>query len=134
MRRLPLLLVLASACGGSKDATMTLPARPAVEGQKTDDAPVPLDANPPVVYPAALLAEGISGTTVLRLFVDGQGSVVRESTTVQESSGFPALDSAALAAAPKLRYAPALQGGIAVAALVLQPITFTPPAPGVRRP
>ena len=113
---------------------MTLPAKSAVEGQKTDDAPVPLDANPPVSYPPALLAEGISGTTVLRLFVDGQGHVVRESTTVQESSGFPALDSAALSAAPKLRYAPALQGGIAVAAPVLQPFTFTPPAPGVRRP
>lgn len=93
-----------------------------------DQPPVPLDANPPVEYPQALYAQGVSGTVVLRLFVDEQGAIVADSTRIEESSGHPALDSAAVAAVPRLRYAPALRGGRPVAAPFRQPIDFRHPS------
>ncbi len=85
---------------------------------------------PPVEYPAALFAQRISGTVLLRLFVDEKGALVPDSTRIQESSGYPALDSAALAAAPKLRYAPAMRNGAPVATLFTQPIHFRHPDRG----
>jgi protein TonB len=83
-----------------------------------------------VEYPPALFDQEIGGTVVLRLFVTETGAVVPESTRVQESSGYPALDSAALAAAPKLRYAPATRNGSPVAAPFTQPVIFRAPERG----
>jgi protein TonB len=82
---------------------------------------------PAVEYPPALFLQGVSGTVELRLFVDSGGQVVAESTGVQRSSGHPALDSAALAAAPRLRYAPGRRGGRPVAMRFLQPVHFRHP-------
>ncbi len=48
-------------------------------------------------------------------------------TRVAESSGYPGLDSAALAAVPQLHYAPAVRGGTPVATAFLQPIQFRNP-------
>jgi TonB family protein len=79
-------------------------------------------------YPPALYHEGRSGTVALRLFVDTAGRVVPESTVVHRSSGHPAFDSAALAAAPRLRYAAARRNGAAVATTLLQEFHFRPPA------
>jgi protein TonB len=62
--------------------------------------------------------------------VDDSGRVVAESTRVQESSGYPALDSAALAAVPRLRYAPALRDGRPVATGFMQPFNFRAPPGG----
>lgn len=78
----------------------------------------------PVRYPPALLAQGIEGRVLLRLYVDSAGNVIPDSTRVAESSGYPALDSAALVGAPELRFAPALHQGQAVAAPFLQPVQF----------
>jgi protein TonB len=99
-----------------------------------DQAPVPLDANPPVEYPPDVYAQGLSGTVVLRLFVDEQGTVVADSARIEESSGFAGLDSAALAAAPNLRYAPALRNGRPVGAGFRQPIHFRHPSGGTPPP
>ena len=129
-------LVLALAACGPEPA-----ARPA--GREPADVPlvapgdlppVALDANSPVVYPPRLLRAGVEGTTIVRLFVDQQGSLVRDSTRIAESSGYPALDSAALAAAPRLHYAPAMRDGKPVAAPFLQPIQFRNPARPVETP
>src|SRR5439155_748851 len=49
---------------------------------------------------------------------------------VAESSGYSGLDSAALAGARKLRFAPARRRGLAVATAFLQPIEFRRPASG----
>src|SRR2546426_8589021 len=46
---------------------------------------------------------------------------------VAESSGYPALDSAALGGAKKLRFAPARRQGVRVAAAFRQPIEFRHP-------
>ena len=93
---------------------------------------MPLNPNSPVDYPPALAAQGIEGTVLLRLMVDTNGTIVRDSTRVAESSGYPALDSAAIQAVPSLRYAPAERDGAKVAMAFLQPIYFrTPQGRGV---
>ena len=91
-----------------------------------------VNANSPVVYPAPFARERIEGTVILRLFVDSTGVLARDSTRVAESSGYPALDSAALAAVPMLRFAPGLRRGTPAATAFLQPIHFR--NPGVAAP
>lgn len=112
---------------------VTLPAAPAAAARR-DEPPVALDAEPEVAYPPALWQQRISGTVLLRLFAEETGKVLAESTRVQESSGYPALDSAALAAVPKLHYAPALRNGSPVATLFTQPIHFRHPDRGGTTP
>ena len=132
MRRKLILLALLAACTGKGDGTVSLPSRP-VEGPRANELPpVPLNPNSPVDYPPTLAAQGIEGTVLLRLMVEANGVVVRDSTRVAESSGYPALDSAAMQAVPSLRYAPAERDGAKVAMAFLQPIYFrTPQGRGV---
>jgi protein TonB len=111
---------------------MRLPARPAAGPKGVELPPVALNANSPITYPDALAKQGIEGTVLLRLYVDTLGRAVNDSTRVAESSGYPALDSAALRAVPELRFAPAERDGQRIAALFLQPIHFrTPTGRGV---
>jgi TonB family protein len=131
------LLLVAAAPGcrqGSDGSTVRLPDGPRDGRPEIDGAPVPLNPNSPAEYPAALLAQGIEGTVLLRLFVDDEGTVANDSTRIAESSGYPALDSAALAAAPRLRYTPALRDGAPVAALFFQPVQFRRPAAAGSQP
>jgi protein TonB len=125
-----LLGLLCLACGGSPDRTVALPADARTTQSRRDEPPVPLNADAPVQYPNALVAQRIGGSVILRLYLDSTGRVVPDSTAVQESSGYPALDSAALAATPGLRYAPALRDGKPVPTLFLQPFFFRPPPGG----
>jgi TonB family protein len=101
--------------------TTTIPAVPA------EQPPVAVNPIPPVRYPPALLERGIEGRVLLRLYVDDSGKVVPDSTRIAESSGYPALDSAALAGAPKLKFSPALHQGQPTPALFLQPVQFRSP-------
>jgi protein TonB len=123
-----------SGCRRKPDSTVTLPADAKAGAPRRDEPPVALDPETPVRYPLALYQQRISGTVLLRLFVDENGRVAPESTRVQESSGYPALDSAALAAAPKLHYTPALRNGTPVATLFIQPIHFRHPDRGGTTP
>lgn len=130
MTRPPLLaaLLVLAACGGDGDGTVRLPARPAAGPRGLELPPVALNANSPVTYPEALARQGIEGTVLLRLYVDTAGRIVGDSTRIAESSGYPALDTAALRAAPDLRFAPAERDGQKIAALFLQPVHFRTPA------
>lgn len=122
------LAALAGACradaGSAAQADSTAAAADSSGGGS--QPPVVLNAVSPAEYPAALLRRRIGGTVTLALWIDSAGQVVPESTQVAESSGRPALDSAALRAAPALRFAPALEQGRPVAAAVLQPVEFSP--------
>ena len=118
------------ACHRAPDATLTLPPEEAPAANRISDPPVVLNAESPVEYPSALYQQQISATVLLRLFVDEAGRQVPDSTRIQESSGYPALDSAAMAAAPKLHYAPALHNGIAFATSFTQPVLFRHPDRG----
>lgn len=122
-----ILMGLALACSGRDDGTIELPARPAEAPRGAERVPVPLNPNSPVEYPPALSTQGIEGTVVLQLFVDTTGRMVPESTRVAESSGYPALDSAALRGAPQLRFAPGERDGVRVPMTFLQPILFRSP-------
>ena len=108
---------------------------PATPSANRDDSPVALDPEPLVEYPPALYQQGIEGTVTLRLFVDEKGTVVRESTQVAESSGYPAFDSAAVAGVPKMHFSPALRDGRPVPMTFTQPVHFRkPPAGGANTP
>lgn len=127
--------VALGSCQADGDSTVDLAQdRGTASGNLRDDPPVPLDPEPEVEYPAALFAQKISGTVLLRLFVTETGRLVAESTRVQESSGWPAMDSAAVAAAPRLHYAPALRNGVPVASLFTQPVHFRHPDRGGTTP
>ncbi len=141
MRALRFLNVLGLAaglvlpgCRRKSDSTVTLPVDASTGAPRRDEPPVAVDPETPVRYPMALYQQRISGTVLVRLFVDENGKVAPESTRVKESSGYPALDSAALAAAPKLHYAPALRNGVPVATLFTQPIHFRHPDRGGTTP
>lgn len=120
------------ACGKPKTSTVSLPAEPPTT--RGFEPPVMISPDPGVEYPAALFDQGIEGKVVLRLYVDTAGRLLSESTRVAESSGFPALDSAALSAAPRFTFAPGRNNGTPVATTFLQPIHFRHPPRGGTTP
>jgi TonB family protein len=122
------VLLTLLGCNRKDDGTMRLidhSAPPPVS--PAEDPPVAINPVSPVRYPPALLQQGIEGRVLLRLYVDSAGVVVPDSTRIAESSGYPALDSAALAGAPELRFSPALLQGRPIAAPFLQPVQFRSP-------
>src|SRR5947207_14562541 len=121
VRSLLLVPFILTACrGGSKQSDGQSQAAPPPESE----APVALSPDVPIAYPPALFDQKAEGDVTLRLFVDSTGKLVPESTRVAQPSGYPALDSAALAGAPALKFAPAKRHGIPVATVFLQPVEF----------
>lgn len=117
-----------TACEPKDDGTMRLVDRtPAPPPTPVEEPPVATNPASPVRYPQALYDQGIEGQVLLRLYVDSTGTVIPESTRIAESSGYPALDSAALAGAPDLRFSPARHQGQPIAAAFLQPVQFRSP-------
>lgn len=126
MRRFAAGLVAATlACGGSAPPPDPQAAQPGPPPES--EAPVALNPDVPIAYPAALFDQNIEGEVVLRMFVDSTGRLIPESTRVAESSNYPALDSAALAGSARLRFAPAKRRGVPVATMFLQPVEFHHP-------
>jgi TonB family protein len=91
---------------------------------RENEVPVALNGEPPFQYPTDLYDQGIEGEVRLRLYVDSAGRVAPESTRIVSSSGTPALDSAAVAGAPTLRFAPAHRDGVPVGTAFYQPVIF----------
>jgi len=136
-------LVLSACRGGSQQSGgQSSQAAPPPESE----APVALNPDLPIAYPPALFDQKVEGDVTLRLFVDSTGKLMPESTRVAEPSGYPALDSAALAGSAALKFAPAKRHGVAVATAFLQPVEFRqvgttrtgtvtlPPQPGPTMP
>lgn len=97
------------------------------------EPPVVVNAESPVRYPPGLFRQRVEGTVVLRLFVTAEGELVADSTRIAESSGQPALDTAALEGAARMQFAPARRDGTPVPTTFLQPVHFRRPggaAPG----
>lgn len=93
-----------------------------------NDVPVAINGESPFQYPPDLYDQGLEGEVRLRLYVDSAGRVLPESTQIAVSSGTPRLDSAALAGAAQLRFAPAHRDGAPVGAAFYQPVVFRRPA------
>ena len=123
-----LTVVLAAACGREDDGTFRISTNvPVVSTNDADQPPVAINPVSPVEYPVTLLEQGIEGRVLLRLYADSTGALAPDSTRVAESSGYPALDSAAVAGAAALRFAPARRHGRPVAGAFVQPIHFRNP-------
>jgi len=116
------LVAVTLACGGGSPPPDPQAAQPGPPPES--EAPVALNPDVPIAYPAALFDQRIEGEVVLRLYADSTGRLIPESTRVAESSNYPALDSAALAGSARLRFAPAKRRGVAVATMFLQPVEF----------
>lgn len=121
LRRAGLLLIV-TACSHSNGANNAASPPPA------EEAPVAINPEVPIAYPAALFDRGVDGEVKLRLFADSTGKLVPESTKILESSGYPAMDSAALAGAGKLKFAPGRRHGLPVATAFEQSVEFRHPS------
>jgi len=74
-------------------------------------------------YPILLRDAGVGGTVLVWFFIDDQGKVVR--TLVRESSGYQALDEAALKVANIVEFTPAINRDKRVPVWISLPVTFT---------
>jgi TonB family protein len=130
----PAVFAFLAALGGCGDRGVGTVAlgehQPAAAERTADQPPVAINPVTPMTYPPTLLEQGIEGRVLLRLYVDAQGKLIPDSTRLAESSGYPALDSAALTGARELRFSPALRNGRAVSAPFLQPVHFRHPRSG----
>jgi protein TonB len=122
VRRLLIVLVASWACAKDGNPPAATPAESVTS--RNYDPPAATNAESPVHYPARLYDQSVEGTVMLRLYVTATGTVVAESTRVAESSGYAALDSAAVAGVPAMTFAPARRDGQPVAAAFLQPVYF----------
>lgn len=128
-RLLLALLPLVAACATKPSGREAGAGEETRAPSRRDESPVPLDPVPAIDFPPTLAAQRQGGAVVLRLFADSAGRLVPESTAVQESSGYPELDSAAVRGIVRIQYAPALRDGLPVATSFLQPITFRASVP-----
>ena len=96
-------------------------------GKQPDVAPVMLNKELPFRYPPALYAQKVQGNVTLRIFIDREGAIVADSTRIAETSGFTALDSAAMKGSRDLKFEPAKTQGIPVPVSILLPVFFRHP-------
>jgi TonB family protein len=96
-------------------------------GRQPDIAPVMLNKELPFRYPPALYAQKVQGNVTLRIYIDRDGSIVGDSTRVAETSGFNALDSAAMKGSRDLKFQPAKTQGVPVPVSILLPVFFRHP-------
>jgi TonB family protein len=128
MRRILVLLLLAAltACIDKQTAQNAIEAIQSGP-EKPDVLPAILNEELPFHYPSELYARKVQGNTTLRIYIDAQGRVHPESTMVVEPSGYPALDSAAVAGVPALRFRPASLRSQPLAVAILFPVLFRHP-------
>lgn len=119
------VLLIATGCIDEKDAKKMIEALQS--SLVPDSLPVMQNAELPFKYPADLYARKVQGNVTLRIHIDTAGQVRPESTTVLESSGYPALDSAAVNGARALLFRPAFTKGAPLAISVLFPVYFRHP-------
>lgn len=119
------LLLLTGTAGCQKGEGSGLPFQ--TVGRQPDIAPVMLNKELPFRYPPALYAQKVQGNVTLRIYIDRDGSIVSDSTRVAETSGFNALDSAAMKGSRDLKFEPAKTQGLPVPVSILLPVFFRHP-------
>ena len=119
------LIVLAATSGCGDGNGKGLPFQ--TVGRQPDIAPVMLNNELPFRYPPALYAQRVQGNVTLRIYIDGNGEIIADSTRVAETSGFNALDSAAMKGSRELKFEPAKTQGQPVPVSILLPVFFRHP-------
>ena len=74
------------------------------------------------LYPSQLREAGIEGTVVLWIYIDENGGV--QKTQVQKTSGYDAMDKAAMGTADRMKFSPAKNRDKKTPVWVAQAITF----------
>jgi protein TonB len=120
-----MLLVIMIVAGCKKGDGNGLPFQ--TVGRQPDVAPVMLNKELPFRYPPALYAQKVQGNVTLRIFIDREGAIVPDSTRIAETSGFTALDSAAMKGSRDLKFEPAKTQGQPVPVSILLPVFFRHP-------
>lgn len=118
-----LVMVYAGAC--KKGEGSSLPFQ--TVGRQPEVPPVMLNKELPFRYPPALYAQKVQGNVTLRIYIARDGSIVPDSTRVAETSGFNALDSAAMKGSRDLKFEAAKTQGQAVPVSILLPVFFRHP-------
>jgi protein TonB len=124
------LLVLAAAITTAcmdKDTSQKVAQAFQAGSSSPDELPQMLNTELPFRYPAALYARKVQGNVTLRLHVDRDGQVTADSTRIEESSGYAALDSAAVKGSQELRFIPAKLHGEPMHVTILFPVYFRHP-------
>ena len=106
------------ACGGGDAPPLELPE--------------PIEQASPFVYPEDLWDRNIEGQAVVMVHVSTDGAV--DSAYVRTTSGYEAMDSAAITGAKLLRFRPGRRGADPVGVWVRLPVRFSksPPAAGAQ--
>ena len=120
-----ILLAMMIVAGCKKGDGSGLPFQ--TVGRQPDIAPVMLNKELPFRYPPALYAQKVQGNVTLRIFIDREGAIVPDSTRIAETSGFTALDSAAMKGSRDLKFEPAKTQGQPVPVSILLPVFFRHP-------
>jgi TonB family protein len=89
--------------------------------------PVMLNHELPFHYPDALFSLKVQANVTLGIYIDSTGMVWPESTRVLQTSGYAALDTAAVRGAPQLQFKPAMTKGKPVAVMIKLPVYFRYP-------
>jgi periplasmic protein TonB len=118
-----LLVIVAAACKKGNESGLSFQT----VGRQPDVAPVMLNKELPFRYPPALYAQKVQGNVTLRIYIDSNGAIVPDSTRVAETSGFSALDSAAMKGSRDLKFDPAKTRGQPVPVSILLPVFFRHP-------
>lgn len=124
-RNAVMLLAMVIFAGCKKGDGSGLPFQ--TVGRQPDVAPVMLNKELPFRYPPALYAQKVQGNVTLRIFIDREGAIVPDSTRIAETSGFTALDSAAMKGSRDLKFKPAKTQGQPVPVSILLPVFFRHP-------
>jgi|GEM_PF-1918063 protein TonB len=95
----------------------------ASQGSSGLEAAVSIRRSREVTYPRDMLLRGVEGLVKLTVVVtrDGRAGTIR----IQQSSGHPQLDQAAITAARGYQFQPARRNGQAIATTVTLPVRFT---------
>src|SRR2546428_9102777 len=125
LRSILVLVSVVSIAGCKKGEGSGLPFQ--TVGRQPAVAPVMLNKELPFRYPPALYAQKVQGNVTLRIFIDSNGAIVPDSTRIAETSGFTALDSAAMKGSRELRFEPAKTMGQPVPVSILLPVYFRHP-------
>ena len=123
----PLVAVL--SMGGCLDQDTSQKVAKAFQNSATkpDELPKMLNGDLPFHYPPALYARKVQGNVTLYLYIDRNGQVTPDSTRIEESSGYAALDSAAVKGSQELHFIPAKLRGEPIGVSILFPVYFRHP-------